>query len=153
MLITLLLSAALLQAVNPCDTNVQGPFIVTSARSFTVQWCTTSTRQNADGTAVPERIDGFYFVLDGGVKQDIGMATALGLSSITNRHAWQYAMPSGVSRGDHSAGIIAWNFLLDSDGQPTTTRVESAPTVVPFSAVDPVSNQPPLAPTGGRIIK
>jgi len=140
------------QTANPCDTNATGPFVVTSARSFTIQWCTAHTRID-NGIIVPERIDGFYLVLDQGAKQDIAMATPLGLSSVTNRDAWQYVIPSGVMKGDHTAAVIAWNYQLDQNGLPTSTRSESAPTAVPFTAVDPVSNQPPLSPTGGRIIR
>ena len=145
-------SSAYAQTANPCDTNASGPWIVTSARSFTVQWCTANVRVD-NGTTVPERIDGFYLIQDGGPKTDIAMATSLGLSSITKRNAWQYIIPSGVQKGDHSVAIIAWNYLLDSQGVPTAQRQESAPMSIPFSAVDPVSNQPPLAPTGGKIVR
>jgi hypothetical protein len=151
MLVTTFLFA-LLQTANPCDTNATGPFVVTSARSFTIQWCTANTRVD-NGVIVPERIDGFYLLIDAGPKQDIAMAVNLGLSATTNRNAWQYVIPSGVARGDHTAAVIAWNYVLDQNGVPTTQRAESAPTAVPFTAVDPVSNQPPLAPTGGRIIR
>jgi hypothetical protein len=140
------------QTANPCDTNATGPFIVTSARSFLIQWCTVSTRVEG-GSIVPERIDGFYLTLDTGPKTDIAMATPLGLSTITNRYAWQYAIPSGVTRGTHTAAIVAWNYVLDFAGNPTAQRVESAAAVVPFSAVDPVSDQPPLMPSGARIVR
>src|SRR4030095_15669055 len=123
-----------------CDTNATGPFIVTSARSFTIQWCTTHTRVD-NGNIVPERIDGFYLTLDQGPKTDIALATSLGLSTVTNRDAWQYVIPSGLPKGDHVASMIAWNYVLDQNGVPTTQRSESAPMSVPFTAVDPVSNQ------------
>jgi hypothetical protein len=152
MLTPVLLALAVLQPANPCDTNGTGPFIVISARSFTVQWCTAVTRVD-NGNIVPERIDGFYLTLDTGAKMDIAMAVSLGLSSVTNRNAWQYVIPSGLARGEHTAALAAWNYVLDVNGNPTTARAESAPAVVPFTAVDPVSNQPPLAPTGGRIIR
>ncbi len=140
------------QTANPCDTNAPGPFIVTSARSFTVQWCTARTRVD-NGSIAQERIDGFYLMLDTGPKTDIAMATSLGVSTVTNRDAWQYVIGSGVQRGDHTATIIAWNYVLDLNGVPTAQRSESAPASIPFSAADPVSNQPPLAPTGGRIVR
>ncbi len=117
-----------------------------------MQWCTAAVRVD-NGTSVPERIDGFYLTLDTGAKSDIGMATTLGLSTVTNRHAWQHVLPSGVPKGDHAVAIIAWNYVLDQNGAPTTQRAEGPPTAIPFTAVDPVSNVPPLAPTGGRIIR
>lgn len=152
MLTPVLLALAVLQLANPCDTNGTGPFIVISARSFTVQWCTAVTRV-IDGVIVPERIDGFYLTLDTGPKTDVSMATFIGLSAVTNRNAWQYVFPSGIARGDHTVTVTSWDYVLDTNGNPTPSRLESASIPIPFSAVDPVSNQPPLAPTGGRIIR
>lgn len=152
MIVLPLLLLAVLQAPNPCDTNDPGPFLVTSARAFTFQWCTAHTRVDS-GITVPERIDGFYVVLDTGVKTDIGKGTFLGLSTATNRDAWQYIFGSGVQKGDHTVTVIAWNYVLDGFGVPTTQRVESAPAVIPFTAVDPISKSAPLAPTGLRLIR
>lgn len=154
MLFCVLPTTALAQTPNPCDTNDPGPFVVTSARSFTAQWCTAKTATASDGTTVPERIDGFMISLDNGAAQDIGKATSLGSSTATNRDAWQWQMPSGVAKGSHTFSVAAWNYVLDPNtGQPTTTRALGPATAVPFTAVDPVYNLPPQAPTGGRIIK
>lgn len=156
----LLLLAALLVAspvyaqTNPCDSDAQGPFIVTTGRAFTAQWCTSVNQVDpSTNTTVPTTIDGFYISLDGAARQDIGKPTSLGLSSTTNRNAWQMSIP-GVQKGNHTFQVIAYNFVRDPNtGQPTSERQESAATLVPFSAVDPVFNLAPPAPTGGRIIR
>lgn len=153
MLATLLLAAAMFQTGNPCDSNASGPFVVTSARSFTVQWCTANTRSDASGNVVPEDIDGFYLQVDTGPKNDIALAVSLGLSTVTQRNGWQYVLASGVAKGTHSACLSAFSYVIDQNGVQTTQRLESPPTCIPFTAVDPVVNQAPLAPTGGRIIR
>jgi hypothetical protein len=137
-------------AANPCDADEPGPFVIASAKSFTVVWCTTSTRTAPDGSTVPERIDGAYVDLDGNRLLN-GPAVSLGHSAVTNRDAWSFAIPAGVGRGTHTINIVAWNFVLDGLGEPTTARAESAALSVPFSAVDPSVNLTPLTPTGGRI--
>jgi hypothetical protein len=152
---TLLLALALSgQAAHICDADAPGPFIVQSARAFTVQWCTALTRPNpSDPTqTINERVDGHYIQLDNGPKVDVA-ATDLGVSTVTNRRGWQHVVSSGLPRGSHVVTVSSWNYVLDENGAPTSTRQESGPTPVPFTVVDPVPNLPPLAPSGVRVIR
>ena len=139
---------------NPCDTNASGPFFVTSAKSFKVQVCTEVNRVDpATNQTVPERIDGWYLSLDQPLKTE-ATPISLGISTVTNRHAWEFTIASGIARGSHTVYVGAWNYVLDPNtGQPTTERGESPMASAPFTAVDPVTNLPPLTPTGIRIIK
>lgn len=152
---TLLVLPALAHAqTHPCDANAVGPFIVQSARAFTVQFCTAVTRQNPDNPTetIPERIDGHYLQIDAGLKAEISPMD-LGISSVTNRRGWSYVVTAGVARGNHTVTITQYNFVLNADGAPTTQRAESTPVVTPFSAADPIYNLPPLGATGVRIIR
>lgn len=141
------------QTANPCDSNDPGPFVVTSARAYTVTWCTAKTNTASDGTTVPEIIDGFYISVDGAQRADIGKPTLIGTSTVTQRDAWTWSAPSGVSKGSHTMTVVAYNFTRDDNGNPTTTRQESTPVTAPFSAVDPVYNVPPKPVTGLRIAR
>lgn len=152
MLATILLTA-LLQSANPCDTNASGPFIITTGRAFIAQWCTAMTQIDpATNQTVPVTIDGFYMSIDNAPRVDIAMALSLGTSTVTQRNAWQLSL-TGVQKGGHTFSVIAYNFVRDQNGLPTSERQESAATSVPFSAVDPVFNLAPPAPTGARIIR
>lgn len=139
---------------HPCDANAAGPFIVQSARAFTLQFCTAITRQNPDNPTetIPERIDGHYLQVDAGPKIEI-FPTDLGISSVTNRRGWSYVSTAGVAKGSHTVTLSQYNFVLNGSGLPTTQRAEGAPVVTPFSAADPVYNLPPLGATGVRIIR
>lgn len=153
--------ASTVQAQDPapqiCFTTMQGPFTVTSGAPFTVQWIMADTVAE-NSITVPTRIGGFYIQVDGGEKYDIGMATALTTCPSTstvypNDKPFSYRTASGVSRGSHTLKISAWNFVLDSAGDPTTTKQESVVASIPFSAGEPTQTGPPVSPTNVVIIK
>jgi len=140
-----------------CFTTMQGPFTVTSGSPFTVQWIMADTVAE-NNTTVPTRIEGFYLQIDGGEKFDIGKATALTTCPSTstvypNDLPFSFRTTSGVARGQHTLKISAWNFVLDSAGDPTTTKQESVVASIPFVAGDPIQYGPPVSPTNVVIIK
>jgi len=134
------------------DCNDAGPFVVTSAKPYTAQWCTNKTNVAPDGTTVPEIIDGYYVSVDGAQRVDIGRPTQIATNA-TGKDAWSVVMPSGVSKGQHTFTVIPYNFVRDDNGNPTTTRQEGKPVTAPFSAVDPIYNLPPQPVVGPRIIR
>lgn len=132
-----------------CSANPVPPFTVTSGAPYSAFWLMADTALEG-GVTVPNRVDGFYVQVDMGAKTDIGMATALPACSATSPRPgdvpYTYRMPSGVARGAHTFNVSAWSFKLDGNGNPTTTRQESAVTSVPFTAGDPLLFGPPMAP-------
>lgn len=132
-----------------CNQNPTGPFTVTSGAPFNVSWIMMDT-VTENGITVPNRYEGFYLQIDGGPKSDIGLAKALPACSVTSQKPgdipYTYLTTQGVSRGTHTLKISAWNFILDGNGDPTTTKQESVVTQVPFSAGDPVLFGPPAQP-------
>jgi hypothetical protein len=139
-----------------CSTNPTGPFLVTSGAPFTTQWIMVDTTVDTGGATVPNRVDGFYLQIDNGVKEDIGMATALTPCSATSPKPgdipYTYRTSSGVSRGSHNLKISAWNYTLDGVGNPTTTRQESVVASIPFTAGDPILFGPPTSPQNVIIV-
>jgi hypothetical protein len=140
-----------------CFTTMGGPFTVTSGAPFNIQWIMADTVSENSAT-VPTRINGFYVQIDGGEKYDIGMATALPTCPSTstvypNDLPFTFKTTSGVARGPHTLKISAWNFVLDSAGDPTTTKQESVVVSIPFSAGEPTQLGPPVSPANVVIIK
>lgn len=132
-----------------CNASPLGPFVVTSGAPFTVGWLMTDT-VTENNITVPNRYDGFYLQIDGGPTIDIGLATALPPCSATSSRPgdkpYNYVTPQGVSRGAHTLKINAWNYELDSAGNPTQTRQVGVVASVPFTAGDPILFGPPGAP-------
>ncbi len=153
-LLMLAMAVPLSAQTHPCDSNAVGPFVVQSARAFTVQWCTAVVRPDPNNPTqtISERVDGHYLSLDGGAKMDIA-ATDLGISTVTNRRGWAYTLASGLAKGEHTLALSSWNYQLNGGGTPTTTRQEGGQATLPFSVADPVSDLPPLAPSGVRVIR
>ena len=152
----LLLSSNVYAQDHPlCNTTPVGPFTVTSGAPFFVYWIMPDTASE-NGMNVPNRYEGFYIQIDGGPKQDIGLATALTPCSSSSAKPgdvpYQYTTLSGVSRGPHTLRISAWNHTLDGAGNPTSTIQESLVINVPFSAGDPVLFGPPVAPNSVTIV-
>jgi len=136
---------------------MSGPFTVTSGAPFNISWIMSdSVLEN--NVSVPSRVNGFYIQVDGDEKDDIGMATALTQCPSTaipypSDYPYTYKTTKGVTRGSHMLKISAWNYTLDSNGDPTTTRQESVVANIPFSAGDPIQYGPPVSPTNVVIFK
>jgi hypothetical protein len=157
----LMLANPTLSAQDPapqiCFNTMTGPFTVTSGAPFTIQWIMADTVIEGSAT-LPSRYNGFYIQVDGGEKYDIGMATAMTTcpstsASYANDKPYSYKTPSGVTRGNHTLKISAWNFTLDGNGDPTTNKQESVVASIPFSAGEPTQTGPPVSPTNVVIIK
>lgn len=144
--------------VGDACTTATGPFTVTSAKPFTVTWVQDAKvpASPTDPTLVDERINGFTYSLDGAAPVDFtpqsGAACAAGTSQ-AGRIPYLFVMPSGMAKGAHTISITAWNFVLNADGTPTTTRQLGVPTSVPFVGIDPMKTGPPLSPKNGKIWK
>lgn len=146
------------QAAPPalCNSAIAGPFVVTSGAPFNVTWLVpSSTSEN--GVTVPVRINGFYIQIDGGTKDDIGMATELTQCPSSGpfplHQPYTTKTSTGVARGNHTLKISSWNFSLDATGTPTTTKQESVVASVPFTAGDPIMFGPPPPPVNIVIMK
>lgn len=144
---------AVLSAQTPisCDSDPTGPFVVTTGRSFTVGWCQALPQTQPDGTKTG-RYDGFYLQIDSGPRVDVGVPAVAAVSTLTQRTGYA-VLTNGVQKGLHQASVTAYVYVLDDSGQPTGQRLESAPVVAPFSAVDPVVNVAPPSPSGVRIVR
>lgn len=132
-----------------CNTTAIPPFTVKSGAPITIEWIMADTAME-NGVNVPNRYDGFYVQIDSGPKEDIGKATALAACSNASQKPgdvpYTYKTKNGVTRGSHNLHLSAWSFTLDGAGNPTTNRQESAVTITPFSAGDPVMSGPPISP-------
>ena len=133
------------------------PYIVTSAKPFTVTWVQAATVpvSPTDPTLVPERINGFTYVLDSGAAVDFVPTSGPACVGGTNagKIPYLYAMPSGVPKGSHTLSVTAWNYVLNPDGTNSSSRQSGAATAIPFDAIDPVKLGPPGAPANGRIYR
>jgi hypothetical protein len=153
-------SPVLAQTVqDACLAVPSGTQTVTTGRAFKLGWVveTMVPASATDPTLVPMRVDGFYLIIDGGAKQDIGkpapgIVCAIG-TAFAGRTPYLYQVSTGVPKGAHTAALSVYNFVLDANGAPTTSRLESAAFTLPFSAVDAISSGPPLMPQGVKIYR
>jgi hypothetical protein len=152
--VSLFLSVHVLaQAVDACQASVS-PFTVTSGAPFTVAWVMDPLGpvSATDPTLVPQRIDGYSLQIDSGPKQDLIVAALAAVAPcpvgtpMAGKIPYQVRTASGVGKGNHTASLSAWNFVLDSAGNPTTTRQEGSAVSIPFVGVDPVQAGPPNRP-------
>jgi len=143
---------------DPCQ-SATPPFVVTSGRPFTAVWLMDAMVQAnppTDPTLVPARIDGFYLQIDSQPRVDTGPIAPSAPCPVGTPNAgklpfsWTSSV-GGVSRGTHTFTVRGWNFQLDTQGVPTTTRQEGVVASIPFSAVDLVQVGAPLAPTNAII--
>lgn len=156
-LVALLLSVTPVAAQQEC-VNTSGPFQVNSGAPYTITWLMDAQVpvSSTDPTLVPQRIDGFFLQIDGGPKVDLGPLVSTGVcgaGSNVGKLIYTFRTSSGVPRGSHNAAISGWNFVLDSNGAPTTTKQEGIALVIPFDAVDPIRLGPPTAPLNGQVKK
>lgn len=154
--LVLLFSSNAVAQTDPCTVALP-PFTVTSGAPFTITWLMAPTvpASPTDPTLVPQRIDGFWIQIDTAARIKLPALTAGTPCPVGTPNAgklpYTYRTLSGVSRGSHSARINAYNFVLDTNGNPTTTEQEGAAVTVPFAAADLTHTTPPLAPTNGII--
>lgn len=143
---------------DPCATATP-PFVITSGAPYTITWLMDAQVpvSPTDPTLVSQRIDGYYLQVDLQVRTRLTSAqvTVGPPCSATTPNSGKipttYRTANGVSRGNHSVRINAFNFTLDANGNPTTTEQEGPAVTVPFDAVDPLQSTPPRAPTNGII--
>ena len=154
-----LLATSASAQTDPCATATP-PFIVTSGAPYTITWLMDAQvpASPTDPTLVNQRIDGYYLQIDLQTRVRITSAqvTVLPPCSATTPSSGKipttYRTSSGVSRGNHTARLNAFNYLLDANGNPTTTEQEGPVVTVPFDAADPLQSTPPRLP-GNVIIR
>lgn len=157
--IVFLALASLSYGQSVCSSN-PGPFYVTSARPFTVEWVmdVLAPVSDTDPTLVPVRVDGYYYQIDFNTEVKIlvadtipGPVCAAG-TTYAGKTPYTWHAPQGVAKGSHTLKLLAWNYTLDANGIPTTTEQRSPIANVPFIAVDLAMIGPPTVPKG-TIIK
>jgi len=145
---------------DPCATAIP-PFTVNSGAPFTISWLMTAQvpASPTDPTLVNQRIDGYYVQVDLGTRTRIVPANytvgaaCLSTSPNPGKIPTTYRTVSGVSRGSHTYKIVGFNFVLDANGNPTTTEQEGTAVVIPFVAADLIHITPPLIPNNPIIRK
>lgn len=159
LVLSMLLFATALSAQSVCLNN-PGPFYVTSARPFTVEWVMDAMVpvSDTDPTLVPTRTDGYYYQIDSTSEVKILVADTIPgpACPVGTTHAgkipYTWRAPYGVSKGSHTLKFGSWNYALDSNGMNTAVEQRSVIVTVPFVAIDPaLIGAPP--PPGGIIIK
>ena len=138
--------------LDPCLSVPAGTiFVVTSGRPPRAAWLMNALVpvSETDPTLVPQRIDGFYLQVDSSPRFDTGPLVP-GAPCPSGENAgmlpYVFQMLSGVSRGSHILVVAAWNFILDTNGQPTGERQEGLSNSIPFVAVDLTHLGPPRQP-------
>lgn len=129
-----------------------GPFVLQSGAPFSVAFVMDAKVpiSTTNPTLVDQRVDGIYYQID---SQTIvtNMTPTKGVpcpAGNVNAGKIPYIFQlQGVTRGEHTIRLWGWNYKLDSNGLPTTTRQEGAPTITPFTVVDPTHETPPTKPT------
>jgi len=136
--------------IDPCTT-AQPPFTVNSGAPFTIAWLMDAMvpASPTDPTLVPQRIDGYYLQIDSTPRVRLS-GVIIGLPCVggpnLGKIPFTYRTTSGVSRGSHLAQLLAYNYILDVNGNPTTTEQEGPAVTVPFAAVDLTHTGPPRIP-------
>lgn len=149
--------------VNPivaCDVVASGTtFVVTSGGRPTVLWLMDAqvpANPPNDMTLVNQRINGFYVQLNNLTRIETGTLTPTVCPSgnaNAGKLAYAYQYPSNVPAGKHTISVRAWNFVLNPDSTPTTTRQEGSLVSVPFTAADVFHVGPPNSPVNISIVR
>lgn len=162
-LMLLLLTTASVYAQDPCATAPPPPDVLTAGRPYTVTW---AELQNVvvNGTSTPNRIDGFAVsILNQAGTAIVQAETDIGkppqVNCGTTRWGFTWNSPTGIAKGSYIFAIRAYNFVLDANGNPTTTKQYSATSPLttgstarrPFDVVDPVLLTAPPEPTDIRV--
>ncbi len=122
------------------------PYVITSNAPYTVKWLMEFSP------------DGFYLRIDAQPKLKLSVVI-IGQACFPDtpnpgKIPHSYRSLAGLPRGFHTARLTAYNFVLGSDGKPTTVEKEGPAMTILFSAIDPVVISPiPMTPTNTHIIK
>ncbi len=136
------------------------PGTITTGRPYTIAFCIPSVIAvaNPDGTStdVPNRVDGYTAVLDGGAPSELGKLPAGTPSPTLKLQPVSYRTNSGVAKGTHTVVITPWNCPLDATGNPpatcTTAQHQNAsPVSIPFVATDVILTGAPPPIQKGRV--
>jgi hypothetical protein len=139
--------------IEACNVGAQ-PFVVASGAPFGITFLMPSSvpASDTDPTQVPLRVDGYTAWIDGGTRHEL-RPTPIGAgdpcpqgTTFAGQRGFEVRLPEGVSRGQHTLTVLAWNWKLDAIGNPTSIRQEGPAVVVPFVAVDPAHQGPPPGP-------
>ncbi len=136
------------------------PGTITTGRPYTIAFCIPSVIAvaNPDGTStdVPNRVEGYTAVLDGGAPVELGKLTPGAASPTLKLQPVSYRTNSGVAKGNHSVVVTPWNCPLDATGNPpvtcTTAQHQNAsPVSIPFVATDVLLTGAPPPIQKGRV--
>lgn len=147
-LVLLLVSTKAYAQLDPCTTAAP-PFVVNTNIPFTLTFLMDAQVpvSTTDPTLVNQRIDGFYFQIDSLAEIKIGATFGAACTNVANKIPYSYRTLAGISRGNHTAKLTPFNFVLDAIGLPTTVEQRGPIATVPFAAVDLTNVGPPLPPT------
>ena len=139
---------------DPCLGPPTAPQEIPSGAPFGLTWTMAQQvpKSPNDPTMVPHRYSGFALALDGGPRQEIGLATQPRVCPNGTPRAgdkvYEYRVP-GASRGSHVYVVEGWNhpYLLNPDGsvqtnpdgtpkEDLTQKQYGVAVSVPFVAVD-----------------
>lgn len=159
-LISLTAARTQVNQISACDVVSSGTtFVVTSSGRPTVLWLMDAqvpANPPTDMTLVNQRVNGFYVQLNALTRIDTGLLTPVTCPSgnaNAGKLAYAYQYPNSVPAGKHTISVRGWNFVLNPDGTPTTTRQEGSLVSVPFTAADAFHVGPPNAPLNISVVR
>lgn len=140
---------------SPCDPVPAPPDTIFTGRPPTATW-TEPVSVVVNGVTTPNRVDGFEVgIWNAAATATVVAPIDIGLPVSTNCSAnllgYMFTFPNGLQKASYQLGARSYNFVLDANGNPTTTKQYSARTFRPFVVVDPVLTGPPPAPTDVRV--
>lgn len=101
--------------------------------------------------AASSTVDGFTLAVNGVTLPDfMAGAVPIPVTCADGAKGYTIRLGSGYPKGSHTLSVKAFNFQRDANGNPTTTKQESAVVSRPFVVVDePIG--PPPAPSNLRV--
>ena len=141
----------------PCAAAVGTSDTVTTGKAPTVSWKWPATFDDPVYGSVPFRVNGasIEIVTSSGsvvqAKRDYTLPSPTLCSD--GQNAYAVTLLSGVQKGSYIARVLGWNYVLDDNGNPTTTRQEGGYATRPFNAVDALMTGAPTAPANLKVVR